>query len=282
VSKPIMEVLDGVPRNPPPVWLVQAGRDVPEDGALRDATLPADRFTEGDFRVGHVLSQAWSLLSRNFLRFFVVTAAAAVPQAASSTIGDPFHVLQLAGIKLEGFGPLLGHVLTTVSEAAVLYGAFQNMRGEPVNLGESMRVGLRRFFPVVGVALTMTILGVLGLIVFVVPGLMFFTMSFVAIPACVVDKRGVFASIGRSSDLTRGYRWKIFALMLFWYVSDAIAEGVIDAVTSATGAVPAFAAYVIWNGIWGAFYAIFAVVTYHDLRVAKEGVDTAQIAAVFE
>jgi hypothetical protein len=37
-----------------------------------------------------------------------------------------------------------------------------------------------------------------------------------------------------------------------------------------------------WNGVWGAFYAIFGVVTYHDLRVAKEGVDVHQIAAVFD
>jgi hypothetical protein len=249
---------------------------------MTDATLPAGRFTEGDFRVGHVVSQAWSVLTRNFLKFFLVTAVAAVPQAASSTIGDPFHLLQSAGIKLEGFGALLGQVLTTLSEAAVLYGAFQDMQGQRADLGQSMRVGLRRFFPVVGVAISITILGFLGLIAFVVPGLMFFAMSFVAIPACVVEGRGVFSSIGRSADLTRGYRWKIFALMLFWYGSDAIAEGMIDAVTSVTGAVPAFVGYVIWNGIWGAFYATFAVVTYHDLRVAKEGVDTAQIAAVFE
>jgi hypothetical protein len=38
----------------------------------------------------------------------------------------------------------------------------------------------------------------------------------------------------------------------------------------------------LWNGIWGAFYAIAAVVTYHDLRVAKEGTDIEQIAAVFD
>jgi len=249
---------------------------------MTDATLPAARFAEGDFRVGHVVSQAWSLLTRNFLKFFLVSAVAAMPQAATNTIGDPFQLLQSAGIHMQGFGTLLGLLLTTLSQAAVLYGAFQNMRGQPLNLGESMRVGLRRFFPVVGVALTMTIVGLLGLIIFVVPGLMFFTMSFVAIPACVVDRRGVFASIGRSSDLTRGYRWKIFALMLLCYLSDAIVEGVIEPLTSIAGAMPAFVAYLIWNGLWGAFYAICAVVTYHDLRVAKEGVDTAQIAAVFE
>jgi hypothetical protein len=30
------------------------------------------------------------------------------------------------------------------------------------------------------------------------------------------------------------------------------------------------------------FFAIFAAVTYRDLRVAKEGVETGQIAAVLE
>ena len=38
----------------------------------------------------------------------------------------------------------------------------------------------------------------------------------------------------------------------------------------------------IWNALYGAFDAILVVVTYHDLRVAKEGVDTDHIAAVFE
>jgi hypothetical protein len=38
----------------------------------------------------------------------------------------------------------------------------------------------------------------------------------------------------------------------------------------------------IWSAIWKAFYVILAVVIYHDLRVAKEGVDTEQIVAVFE
>jgi hypothetical protein len=38
----------------------------------------------------------------------------------------------------------------------------------------------------------------------------------------------------------------------------------------------------LWGAVWKAFYVILAVVIYHDLRVAKEGVDTEKIAAVFE
>jgi hypothetical protein len=249
---------------------------------MTDATLPAGHFAEGDFRVGHVVGRSWSVLWRNFPKFLLVSAVAAMPQAASDTVGDPFHLLQIVGVKLDGFSTLLGHVLTTLSEAAVLYGAFQDMGGQRVDLVESLRVGLRRFFPVLGVAIATAVFGFLGLFVFVVPGVMFFALAFVAVPACVVERRGVFASIGRSAALTRGHRWKIFVLMLLCYGSQVIIGGVLENLTTITGVGPAFVGYLIWNGAWEAFYAICAVVTYHDLRVAREGVDTAQIAAVFE
>jgi hypothetical protein len=38
----------------------------------------------------------------------------------------------------------------------------------------------------------------------------------------------------------------------------------------------------VWAGLASAFGVIFAVAIYHDLRVAKEGIDTSQIAAVFD
>jgi Na+/proline symporter len=36
--------------------------------------------------------------------------------------------------------------------------------------------------------------------------------------------------------------------------------------------------WLAWSALLGTFYAILVVVTYHDLRVAKEGVNTDQIA----
>jgi hypothetical protein len=44
----------------------------------------------------------------------------------------------------------------------------------------------------------------------------------------------------------------------------------------------AWIVFLAWSAAFGAFYAIMVVVIYHDLRVAKEGVDTDQIAAVFD
>jgi hypothetical protein len=57
-----------------------------------------------------------------------------------------------------------------LSQAIVLYGAFQDMRGRPVDLIRSLRVGLHRFLPILGVAISVTLFAALGLMLFVVPG----------------------------------------------------------------------------------------------------------------
>jgi hypothetical protein len=41
-------------------------------------------------------------------------------------------------------------------------------------------------------------------------------------------------------------------------------------------------ALLLWISVYGPFNAVLTAVTYHDLRVAKEGIDTDQIAAVFD
>jgi hypothetical protein len=249
-------------------------------------SLPAARFAEGDFRVGRVLGRTSAVVSRNFPILLVVMAAAGLPkylltEGVGYAAEDWPQALLWAGLAVLLW--IVVSMLSQLSQAIVLYGAFQDMLGKEVNLRYSVRVGLRRLLPVVGVATSVTLLGFLGLIAFVVPGLITFTACFVAIPACVVEERGVSASMRRSVDLTAGHRWKIFGLMALMYVVDAIVDNAIDqALTSLAGGIPALAGHMIWSGIWSTFYAILAVVTYHDLRVAREGVDTAQIAAVFE
>src|SRR5580704_8867621 len=126
---------------------------------MTDASLPAGRFLEGDFRIGQVFSRAWSVFSGNFLTFILVTGIASlpsllIPHAAPGTVpADPF-----ANIGMMIFAGLLMIVLGTLSQAIVLYGAFQVMRGRPVDLAESAKIGLRRFFPIVGLAISMTVL----------------------------------------------------------------------------------------------------------------------------
>src|SRR5262249_9793848 len=108
-------------------------------------------------------------------------------------------------------------------------------------------------------------------------------MWYVATPVCVVEQKGPLASLGRSSQLTKGHRWKIFGMIVLLYLGAIIIGLVVGALLGLTHSpILVTLGTLVWTGAWGALYAIFGVVTYHDLRVAKEGVDTDQIAAVFD
>jgi hypothetical protein len=255
---------------------------------MTDASLTA-RFTESEFRVGRVLNRTSSVLSRNFLIFFVVTAVAHLPAllffkgtTTTATADASGAELAMAGAMVIG-GLLLMIILSTLSQAIVLYGAFQNMRGREVSLTESLQVGLRRFFPIIGLAFLVSLLAMLAAIALLFPAFILFTMWFVATPVCVVEQLGPWSSMRRSRELTKGHRWKIFGLFVLMIIISAVAGGTIQAAFTAMGGTPlALVGDVLWNGVWGAFYAIAVVVTYHDLRAAKEGVDIDQIAAVFD
>jgi hypothetical protein len=205
----------------------------------------------------------------------------------------------------------------------LLYGAFQDMRGRPVRLVDCLKVGLRRFFPLIGLAICVGVamfayilffalaivwlatvlqssLVILAFVLLIIPLIILYLMWFVATPACVLERLGTFGSMGRSRALTKGHRWRIFGLILVILIPALIVAGVIASVMAGLGisvnlrigvffdlsrtlnTVAAQVVSLIWTAIWTGFYAILVAVAYHDLRVAKEGVDTEQIAAVFE
>jgi hypothetical protein len=250
---------------------------------MTDAMTVNAHFAESDFQVGRVLNRTSKVLSRNFLPFFVVTAIAYLPTALIGKGNVDAANISWVDAVLPAVGFLLLMVLSVLAQAVVLYGAFQDMRGRPVSLAESVQVGLRRFLPVVGMAVVMMVLFVIGFVSLIVPGLILMTMWFVGTPVCVVEQRGPLASLGRSQQLTKGHRWKVFGLLLVMFIVSATVSPVIDtSLAEIGGAALAFVVGLIWNGVWGAFYAIAVVVTYHDLRVAKEGIDIEQIAAVFD
>jgi hypothetical protein len=232
---------------------------------------------ESDFRAGRVFNRTWSVFSRNLLPFCLVTVI-----ARAQTGGDP----RLAGGNYAGWffvALLAGMVLSALSEAVVVYGAFEDMRGLPVNLLESVRIGLRRFFPVLGVAVGVPILAGLAALGLVFPAFIVMSMLFVAMPVCVVEKLGPWKSMGRSARLTKGHRWQIFGLWAATAIVGGVIQSSLEGLSNYVGGEPLRLVVLLASGaLVGAFYAILVVVTYHDLRVAKEGVDTSQIAAVFD
>jgi hypothetical protein len=235
----------------------------------------------GEFRIGQVFSRSAAVLSRHFLLFFVVAVVAGLPRVLLETSAEDIGTR--AAVSKLLLGVFLAIILSTLAQAVLVYGAFQDMRGRPVNLGDCLRVGLGRFFPIIGLAICISVGLMVGFLLLFIPGIILAVMWFVSTPACVVEQLGPLSSMGRSSELTKGHRWKIFGMLVLVVIGAGIVSLIIGAALGLTGSpIIVTLGTLAWAGVWGAFYAIFGVVTYHDLRVAKEGVDVHQIASVFD
>jgi len=250
---------------------------------MTETSAAATSVNTSDLRVGAVISRSRSMLWRHFPTFLVVGVIASSPtlllafmQAAESEdeeIGSQLLWILFILVSLM--------VFSTIGQAVAIHAALQDMRRRPVRLVESLNVALRAFWPLVGIALA-GFLTVMGLML-VVPGLILATLWFVVLPACIVEHLGPWASLRRSQELTKGYRWKVLGLTLLLTIGTYVGSSVIDTwVTAATSPVVGVVSDLIWTAIWTAFTATTTIATYQALRVAKEGTDIEQIAVVFD
>jgi hypothetical protein len=99
----------------------------------------------------------------------------------------------------------------------------------------------------------------------------------------MVERLGPWRSLTRSARLTQGHRWRLVGIILLVFVPALIIDGVINVTVTAVGRNTAqLAVSLIWYAILSAFFAILVVVTYYELRSAKDGADIEQIATVFD
>jgi uncharacterized membrane protein len=243
-----------------------------------------DRVSESDFSVGRVFDRTPSLYMSDFLSFTLVTLVASLPMLlfinpADSNSSEPFAGSSAASVML---GIFLWLVLRLLSQAILVYGAFQSMRGKSVNLIASLN-RTTRSFPLIGLAV-MSVIGVIvGSMLFIIPGMMLYAAWFVGVPVCMAERLGAWQCLERSAELTRGHRWAVFGIIVLLNIGSSIVSKVIEfSFTAIGGGTLALIGFLIGNAIWEAFFAVFVVVTYYELRVAKEGIDIEQIASVFD
>lgn len=243
----------------------------------------------GSFYVGDVLARAWNVLTGNLPFFLGITVLIYL------AIGLAVGVLVLPFVLVGAFGnawwPLFIAIpvgllvflcLNAVGEAVLLLGAFQRMRGETIRVNEALRRAFARFFPLIGLGILWALGFFVAFLVLIVPAIILLCMWWVAVPACIVENLGPIQSLSRSAELTKGYRWKIFGLFVLVTVINGIGSKIVDLLFGLAGDVASGIGSLLWFVAWTAFSNCVLIMTYHDLRVAKEGIDTKQIAAIFD
>lgn len=133
----------------------------------------------------------------------------------------------------------------------------------------------------------------LGLIFFVVPGVVLMVLWAVVGPVAVMERSRPFNDIfGRSTDLTSGSRWPIFGLIAIYLIAAGAIMVFVGAVFGvAAGAGPSAAAHVVDIILLPLLATAMSVISatgvaaiYVELRILKEGTssDRESIAAVFD
>lgn len=257
------------------------------DGAdLRAAMNPRLRV----FSARNVLGLGVGVFARNLVPFLILTVALYTPLfvLAGLAIGQ--------GSELVAEATLLAWLLTTaaigmlfsnIAAAAVMYATVAELRGHHASLWESLRVGLSRIPAVLGVALLTGLLLATGIYYYIAPGLMVAAIMWVAVPAAVIERTGVLASIKRSDRLTNGSRWPIVSMVLVVWLVDfglhlALSLAFRDAVTTSGGLVAFTFGQLAISVLTTAFSATITAVGYYTLRIVKEHVAVDDLAQVFD
>ena len=235
----------------------------------------------GDLRVGNILSRAFEVCGANFVLFGAVMLVVSLPNLIFTLQTPVFEAPWATGIYFV-LGIVLGLFLNTIGEAVILFGAFQYLSGQPVVPAQALQRSLARFLPILGFAILYVVALFFGFILLVIPGIILFIMWTVALPACVVEGLGPVACMRRSTELTRGYRWKIFWIFILLTIISAIVGGIVETIAGQGGVVAKALISLLWSAVWSTYWNCVLVMIYHDLRVVKEGVDTAQIASIFD
>jgi hypothetical protein len=247
-------------------------------------TYAAAPSAGGDFRIGSVLNRAFEICVANFPFFLIVTLVVALPNlliqlnkpvADQSTGVGSFFILLAVSV-------LVGIVLNTVGEAVILLGAFQRLRGQPLDPAAALQRALTRFFPLLGLGFLYAIAIMIGFVLLVVPGVILIVMWAVVVPACLVEGLGPIASMSRSGALTKGHRWQILGIIILLGIVNWIGSFILGLVLSAAGPVITAIVNLVWTAAWAVYWNCVLIMIYHDLRIAKEGVDTTQIASIFD
>lgn len=165
---------------------------------------------------------------------------------------------------------------------------FARFRGRRVSIGEAVRSALSRFFSLIWLAILVGFSVGVGLLLCIVPGFILQAALGLAVPALMVEELRASQAWSRSFELTRGHRWPIFVIQIFFVIIGGIlAFGEIAALNHLLADTETYVlAYLpislATTMVLGVLNAVAMVLVYHDLRLANEGLDEDSLVAAFE
>jgi hypothetical protein len=272
----------GAPPPPPPPPSAGGGGPLPPRGLGDILTAAFDVYKANAARlIGIVAIVVVPLALLEAISAKVVFAANCndVPNAITGTSirvcdSRAFFTI-LAGSVI---GIAIGFVMTFVVQAAIARAAGEATVGDPVDAGESYRWGFRHLGSVLLISLLAGLIILGGLLLLVIPGIIFAIFLAVVIPAFLFENKRGTEAVSRSWKLVSGNFWHTLATVLV----AGIITGVITGIFGALGGSNWFLSWImnsIGRIITIPFTALVTVILYLDLRARSESLTGDQVRA---
>jgi hypothetical protein len=256
--------------------------------------------------VGSVLSRGFGAIGAAPLVFFgtsfllVALPSTLVGIASRAAMGplvpgaNPYAPIWFRSVVsgLIGAG-LVWWVLYMAAQAVLFRATVSELDGRDETVGSHIAGAARSVMPLVVLSILLSLGVGVGWLLFIFPGIMLAMMWSVAAPALVAERCGIFASFGRSRELTSGARWRIFGLVVLVFAIYFAASGAIGignvAVNGVAGlansaAAPSLVTTVMSVALQTAFVAIWTAIQgalYVELRDWKGGPAHGHLADIF-
>jgi uncharacterized membrane protein len=211
----------------------------------------------------------------------------ATPGGHAGGLLGPFQVYAYAASAVR-------FLFSYVAQGAIIFIAVEYLAGQPVSLGQTVRVLGSRVVFIVLTAIVQGLLVGLGFMACIIPGVLLSLVYYVAIPSCVAERTGPIQSLYRSAELTRGVRGSIFLISLVVGIIGMMVGGVVvlgampslfsmDDPDTAMQSVLITQRILEWiiSPIQTLLISVPPAVVYVHLRGMRDGVDAHKIAEVF-
>ena len=239
---------------------------------------------------GEIIDVSFQLYRRHFAALATVAlVCSGVPVLLNVFIeasGGPFANLRLSLAYL-----ILLTVLSSIGTAATVFIVSESYLGRALG----PRQALSRATPLLGrlilCSILFTIAVMFGLLVFFFPGVIAGVGLILAFPSLVLEDLRPAAALHRSWDLTRGFRWRMFGLLVtllvLLYIPITALSGVASLMVAraSVGGTPTIVAVLLGAIVQLLLYPLFycvLTVAYYDLRVRKEGFDLEVLASTLQ
>jgi hypothetical protein len=235
--------------------------------------------------IGEILSTAFEIYKANAQNLLMIVAIVVVPLTfISAFIGGvvfPPDTDPITGLDDRAFGAailvglvalIITVIISAVLQAAIMRGAAQGSIGDPVDVDASYKWGFARFGSVLLISILVGLAVFGGLILLIIPGIIFLVMFSVAIPALVVENLRGTDAMSRSWNLVKGSFWHALGLIIVAGIITAVVSGIVGGI----GGAISDNWFVVWifqaiaQIITAPFTAIVTVLLYLDLRARRE------------